>query len=88
MIDNELFINFLLNLKYLYFCPVEKSLKYELQNLLSGNESIGARSLIQTIAHYLRKSQNSSAEVENSKFIKEQEKQALIPFINQNNFHH
>ncbi len=60
------------------------NIKYELQNILSGKSPVSHGTLIQTIASYLRRSQETSTMVEGSKQFKQQETKELIKFININ----
>ncbi len=61
------------------------SLKHELQNVISGNGSVRNGKTIQAITFYLRGEKKAISGSEKGKLIKEQETQALLRFINQNN---
>lgn len=62
------------------------SVKYELQDILSGNGEVRYGKLIQTIANYLRRCQKASQMAQSHKQIKEQETKDLILWIEKNNF--
>jgi hypothetical protein len=62
-----------------------KSVKDELKNLLQGTSDNSQKTLVQTIARYLRASQRTSTLVENDKQIREEETKNLIQYCNQNN---
>ncbi len=65
-----------------------KELKYELQNILSGKSSDGHGSLIASITRYLTGSKTPGATPEKNEFIKEQEKEKLIEFVEQDQLWH
>ncbi|MFN6040070.1 MAG: hypothetical protein ACK452_16490 [Bacteroidota bacterium] len=60
------------------------SIKHELQNIISGNGEVRNGKTIQTIAHYLRRKKAAISEIEKTKFLKEQETEELMRFIEQN----
>ncbi|CAN5124507.1 hypothetical protein BH09BAC5_BH09BAC5_18910 [soil metagenome] len=57
------------------------SLKHELQNIISGNGSVRNGKIIQTITEHLRGEKKAIQGIAKAKFIKEQETQVLIDFI-------
>jgi len=61
------------------------TVKHELQNIIQGNGGKGEESLIQTISHHLRRSEESSASAQEMEFSKEQETKNLTVFIERNN---
>lgn len=61
------------------------SLKHELQSIISGNGSVRNGEIIQTIADHLRGKKKAISGIEKAKFVKEQETQILIDFINTKN---
>ena len=61
------------------------SLKYELQNIISGNGSVRNGKIIQTINHILRREKEAISGFERTKFLKEKETKVLIDYIEQNN---
>lgn len=60
--------------------------KYELQDILSGNGKVRYGKPIQTIANYLRRCQKASQMAQSHKQIKEQETKDLILWVEENNF--
>jgi hypothetical protein len=58
-------------------------IKDELKNVLQGEESFSNGTTLQTIASYLRRSQEASTMVKGSKQFKEQETKELIKFISE-----
>ena len=62
-----------------------KIVKDELQNIIQGKSGTSERTLIQTIASYLRASQGTSAMVEDDKQYKQKETKNLIEYCNRNN---
>ena len=60
-------------------------MKDELQNIIHGKSETSQRTLIQTIASYLRASQGTSAMVEDDKQYKQKETKNLIEYCNRNN---
>ncbi|HEX5112084.1 MAG TPA: hypothetical protein VFV79_04505 [Saprospiraceae bacterium] len=62
------------------------SLKDELQSVISGDGKVKHGEVIQTIAGYLRRKKEAISEIEKTKFLKEQEAQILIDFINARGF--
>ena len=60
-------------------------IKDELQNIIQGKSSTSERTLIQTIASYLRASQTASSMVKNDKYYKQEETKSIIEYCNQNN---
>ncbi len=66
-----------------------KSIKYELQTILSGKSGNSYDALIQTIAHYLRTSQKTGPMAEEKHQNKTEETAKLIAFASENNlFYH
>ncbi|WP_233621977.1 putative polyvalent protein kinase domain-containing protein [Flavobacterium agrisoli] len=63
---------------------MNKSLKNELRDILSGKNEIRFGTIIQTIAGYLKNGEKTSATIENEKYFKEQEKERLEKFISEN----
>ena len=59
-----------------------KNLKHEIQCILQGKSEVSNGTLIQTIASYLRRSQETSSMAQGSKHFKQQETKELIKFIN------
>ena len=57
------------------------SLKHELQNIISGNGSVRNGNILQTITNYLRGKKKAISESEKAKFLKKQETQILIEYI-------
>lgn len=62
-----------------------KVIKDELQHIIQGKSQNSQRTLIQTIASYLRTSQRASTMVKDDKYYKQEEKKSIIEFCNQNN---
>lgn len=62
-----------------------KIVKDELQNIIQGKSRTSERTLIQTIACYLRTSQRASTMVKDDKYYKQEEEKSIIEFCNQNN---
>lgn len=56
-------------------------MKYELQNIISGNERIGQSELIQTIACYLSRSKSEDSRTKKTAFSKREEEQYLTHYI-------
>jgi len=54
------------------------NIKYELQNILSGKNTIGSENAIQAIANYLRRSQETRALAQTDKHFKKEETKNLI----------
>lgn len=65
-----------------------KTVKHELQNIISGKSNIGSGSLIASITHYLATSQSTSTTLKTQQPIKKQEEEKLIAFIQQNKLWH
>lgn len=61
-----------------------KILKDELQYIIQGKSQNSQRTLIQTIAGYLRASQRASTMVKDDKHYKQEEEKSIIEFCNQN----
>lgn len=61
-----------------------KAIKDELQNIIYGKSEDSQRTLIQTIASYLRASERASNLVKNDKQYKQEETKKLIEFCNEN----
>jgi len=59
-------------------------MKNELQNIISGKSQVKHGAVIQTITSYIRRSAQASGVVEQGKYFKKQETEALIKFINGN----
>ncbi|MFN8278343.1 MAG: hypothetical protein U0T84_12745 [Chitinophagales bacterium] len=57
------------------------SIKHELQHIITGNAAVRNGEIIQSVANYLRGKKKTVSETENTKFLKEQETQILITFI-------
>ena len=62
------------------------SIKYELQNIISGNGPVRNGKIIQTITEHLRGKKTAISGVAKEKFHKEQETQILIGFIESEDF--
>lgn len=62
-----------------------KAIKDELQNIIYGKSENSQRTLIQTVASYLRASESSSNLVKNNKQHKQEETKKLIEYCNKNN---
>jgi hypothetical protein len=60
-------------------------MKYELQRIISGESQVKYGAIIQTISHYLSRSQSSSGLVKEFKHFKKQEAEILEQFITENN---
>ena len=56
-------------------------MKYELQNIISGECEVIYGNAIQAIANYLKRSTRASKLVEESEFFREQETEILITYI-------
>jgi hypothetical protein len=63
---------------------MSENIKHELQNVLSGESQVSNGTLIQTIAHFLRKGTQTSATTQRNESNKHQETRELIKFINTN----
>ncbi len=63
---------------------LSNNIKNELQNILQGKSQVSYGKPIQTVASYLRRSQETSAVVKGSKHFRQQETKELIKFINEN----
>ncbi len=61
-------------------------IKYELQYILSGKSEVKYGNTIQTIAGYLRRSQETGRLASKEKYFKRKETLELIDWINFNNF--
>jgi hypothetical protein len=59
-----------------------KEIKDELKNIIQGKSQVGSGELIQTIALYLRRSQEASTMAQTKQYSKKQETAELIKFIN------
>lgn len=59
-----------------------KSIKYELQNILSGKSAVSHGATIQAITRYLRASAGASTETQRNEPNKSQETRKLIEYIN------
>ncbi len=57
-------------------------IKHELQHILRGESQVSHGKLVQTIASYLRGSQETSTMAKGSKQFKQQETKELIKYIN------
>lgn len=62
-----------------------KLIKDETQNIIYGKSSNSKKTLIQTVADYLRTSERASTLVKKDKQYKQEETKKLIDFCNQNN---
>lgn len=60
-----------------------QNIKHELQNILRGESQDSQSALIQSIAGYLRKSQETSTMAEGNKHDKTEETKKLIQYINE-----
>lgn len=63
---------------------IDESTKYELQNIIEGDGFFGTATLIKTVQCFLRKNERTSKEHSQTKSFKEQEKDELICFIEEN----
>lgn len=61
------------------------SIKHELQNIISGNESVGNGKVIQTITEYIRREKKAVSNLAEGKFDKKKETQILKGFISHAN---
>jgi hypothetical protein len=61
------------------------SVKHELQRIISGNGSVRNGKIIQTITDHLRRKKKTVSGTEKAKFLKEQETQVLVDFIENQN---
>lgn len=61
-------------------------MKYELQHILSGEGKVKYGDIIQTIVHFLRRSQETGGMAEKKQPIKKQEEKKLIKWIEDNGF--
>ena len=62
------------------------SLKHELQSIISGDGSVRNGKTIQAITSYLRRKKKTVQGTPKAKFLKEQETQVLIEFIESKHF--
>ena len=62
-----------------------KAIKDEIQNILYGKSGNSQKTLIRTVADYLRASERASTLVKKDKQYKQEETKKLIEFCNQNN---
>lgn len=60
-------------------------IKDELQHIIFGTKQDSQKTLIQTVASYLRTNESPSFVAKNDKYIKQQETKSLIDFCEQNN---
>jgi hypothetical protein len=60
------------------------NIKDELQNILSGKNTVGRGNAIQTVANYLRRSQTTSKLAQTDKHYKKEETEKLLTYIEQN----
>jgi hypothetical protein len=60
------------------------TIKHELQHILQGKSFVSQGALIQSVANYLRRSQEASTMAKGDKYFKQQETEKLIEYINQN----
>lgn len=74
------------NLIKVVFLAMSKSLKGELQHILSGKSEVKFGSTIQTITSFLRRSQETSKKAEIDKHYKKEETKKLIGFSQNSNF--
>lgn len=61
-------------------------MKYELQHILSGEGKVKYGDIIQTIVHFLKRSQETSGMAEKKQSSKKQEEKKLIKWIEDNGF--
>lgn len=61
-------------------------LNYELQNIISGKGKVKHGTFIQTVADYLRRSQETGSLAETGQPVKRKEEQKLIEWIERNNY--
>ncbi len=61
------------------------TLKYELQNIVSGNGEVKYGRIIQTINHYLRGEKNAVSATKKRKLFKDEEATFLVNYISQHN---
>lgn len=59
-------------------------IKNELQNIISGNESLRKGSIIQSITDHLRRSKKTSRNAQKGQYQKQEETEYLIDYINSN----
>ena len=64
---------------------MQKSLKNELHNILSGKNKISFGTIIQAIACYLKDGERTSETIENEKHLKKQERERLEKYISDKN---
>ena len=62
------------------------SVKYELQNIISGNGSVRNGEIIQTISDFLRGKKKTVSNLKEAKLNKVKETEILIEFISDSNF--
>ena len=62
-------------------------IKHELQNIISGDGQVRHGEIIQSITRYLRGKKKANSGTEKTKFIKEQEKEILLNFIEERFLH-
>jgi hypothetical protein len=60
-------------------------LKDELQNIIRGKSGISQKTLVQTVANYLRRSEGASPMAKENKQYKQEETEKLIEYCTQNN---
>jgi hypothetical protein len=60
---------------------VQQKIKYELQNIISGNGGTGQETLIQAASSYLTTSQSTGENVEGTGYTKRQEEKDLEKYI-------
>jgi hypothetical protein len=58
-------------------------IKNELQNIISGNESLRKGSIIQSITDYLRRSKKTSANAQRGQYEKQEETEHLVTISRQ-----
>ncbi|WP_303076470.1 hypothetical protein [Capnocytophaga sp.] len=63
---------------------IDESTKYELQNIIEGDGLSGTTTLIKAVQRFLRENESTSQEHSQSKSFKNQEKNKLIGFIEEN----
>ena len=59
--------------------------KDELQNIIRGKSGISQKTLVQTVANYLRRSEGASPMAKENKQYKQEETEKLIEYCTQNN---
>jgi hypothetical protein len=60
--------------------------KDELQNIIRGKSGISQKTLVQTVANYLRRSEGASPMAKENKLYKQEETEKLIEYCTQKSF--